>query len=425
MLTTFKRNLFLDCILSANRILLARETARMPINPVIGYVCAFCVCCIADYAHFINKNSLSFILVSFCCRFETTNGIKSRQTSYMVGNERVVSGFYSYFGPDGKIYTVNYIADRNGYRATGSHLPVQPSVAVQPLPPSQPNFGYPSSTPLPFVSSTPLPPQAFTPSSPVYVPSSTPYNRPGHYYVPSSTPSPFYSQPTYLPPSSPAPPIYNQPSYLPPSSTPFPVINGPSPSPFPGYSYQRPAPTNTAYLPPSASQSPAPVFYSPSDYQSYRSTTSRPITRFSLAVRQPNPDFASASSTFAPPTSTLSPIVIDDNAPIRNQYVPPNDNYIPPAAISSTPQPFNTVSSVYQQPDNTIYITPKPFLNHRRSDLPNSLSINRELLPPYLSVNGLDAIDNNYRRSDAGGRVVGPSVRPLTVTNLNYQPNDY
>lgn len=50
-----------------------------------------------------------FHLFFFNCRYETTNGIKTRQTSYMVGNDRVTSGYYSYIGPDSKVYTVHYV----------------------------------------------------------------------------------------------------------------------------------------------------------------------------------------------------------------------------------------------------------------------------------------------------------------------------
>ncbi|CAG9566129.1 unnamed protein product [Danaus chrysippus] len=42
--------------------------------------------------------------------------------------EQVVEGSYSYIGDDGRTYTVHYIADSNGYRASGDHLPSPPPV---------------------------------------------------------------------------------------------------------------------------------------------------------------------------------------------------------------------------------------------------------------------------------------------------------
>lgn len=35
----------------------------------------------------------------------------------------VQSGTYSYYAPDGQLISVTWIADENGYRATGDHLP--------------------------------------------------------------------------------------------------------------------------------------------------------------------------------------------------------------------------------------------------------------------------------------------------------------
>lgn len=42
--------------------------------------------------------------------------------------EQVVSGSYSYTGPDGNVYTVHYRADANGFQAFGDHLPTAPPV---------------------------------------------------------------------------------------------------------------------------------------------------------------------------------------------------------------------------------------------------------------------------------------------------------
>lgn len=39
---------------------------------------------------------------------------------------QVMQGSYSYTGADGVVYTVTYIADENGFRAEGAHLPTPP-----------------------------------------------------------------------------------------------------------------------------------------------------------------------------------------------------------------------------------------------------------------------------------------------------------
>jgi hypothetical protein len=41
----------------------------------------------------------------------------------------------SYKDADGKEYTIEYVADENGYRATGAHLPVAPEVPEVPAAP--------------------------------------------------------------------------------------------------------------------------------------------------------------------------------------------------------------------------------------------------------------------------------------------------
>lgn len=62
--------------------------------------------------------------------FESENGITRTEDGFIKAvpdskyPAQVMSGSYSYTGPDGNVYTITYVADENGYRAEGSHLPV-------------------------------------------------------------------------------------------------------------------------------------------------------------------------------------------------------------------------------------------------------------------------------------------------------------
>jgi hypothetical protein len=79
------------------------------------------------YSRTIYSNEHRDIDGSFNYEYQTDNGIKAKQDSTGYGANKVVRGYYSYIGADGKQYTVNYIADRFGYRAYGEHLPTQPN----------------------------------------------------------------------------------------------------------------------------------------------------------------------------------------------------------------------------------------------------------------------------------------------------------
>ena len=65
--------------------------------------------------------------------FEADNGIvvsesgNQKEIGPTVENVGTVSrGSYSYPGENGVRYTINWVADENGYQPTGAHLPVAP-----------------------------------------------------------------------------------------------------------------------------------------------------------------------------------------------------------------------------------------------------------------------------------------------------------
>lgn len=57
--------------------------------------------------------------------YKTSNGIDFAENG--IGGSHA-SGSYSYTSPEGQLIQVNYVADENGYRPQGAHLPTPPPI---------------------------------------------------------------------------------------------------------------------------------------------------------------------------------------------------------------------------------------------------------------------------------------------------------
>ncbi|XP_036337351.1 larval cuticle protein 65Ag1-like [Rhagoletis pomonella] len=98
---------------------------------VIVFVALFAVAMAGNLdreAHIVHLDS-NVEPLSYQYAQETSNGIKSQESGQVrnLGTEQeaiAVQGSYSYVGDDGITYTVNYIADENGFQPQGAHIPV-------------------------------------------------------------------------------------------------------------------------------------------------------------------------------------------------------------------------------------------------------------------------------------------------------------
>lgn len=61
--------------------------------------------------------------------FETENHITQQEIGQLKNEEILTAqGSYSFQAPDGQTYSVNYIADENGFQVQGAHIPTAPPV---------------------------------------------------------------------------------------------------------------------------------------------------------------------------------------------------------------------------------------------------------------------------------------------------------
>uniref|UniRef100_A0A905HQX7 Cuticle protein n=1 Tax=Musca domestica TaxID=7370 RepID=A0A905HQX7_MUSDO len=98
---------------------------------IIVFVALFALALAAPAEVEILKSESEVGPESFQYAYATSDGTEAEAQGQLknVGSEDEaisVKGSYSFVADDGQTYTVNYVADENGFQPQGAHLPVAP-----------------------------------------------------------------------------------------------------------------------------------------------------------------------------------------------------------------------------------------------------------------------------------------------------------
>uniref|UniRef100_A0AAG5DE53 Uncharacterized protein n=1 Tax=Anopheles atroparvus TaxID=41427 RepID=A0AAG5DE53_ANOAO len=79
-------------------------------------------------AQILRYNSENIGIDGYRFEFETSDGTSRTEEAELrnPGTDSeaiVVRGSYSYTGPDGTVYVINFVADENGFQPEGAHIP--------------------------------------------------------------------------------------------------------------------------------------------------------------------------------------------------------------------------------------------------------------------------------------------------------------
>ncbi|XP_075162369.1 larval cuticle protein 65Ag1-like [Haematobia irritans] len=96
---------------------------------IIVFVALFAVALAAPADVEIIKSESDVGPDSFSYAYETSDGTNAEASGHVInpGSEQegiAIKGSYSFVADDGQTYTVNYVADENGFQPQGAHLPV-------------------------------------------------------------------------------------------------------------------------------------------------------------------------------------------------------------------------------------------------------------------------------------------------------------
>lgn len=103
----------------------------------VAYVAAQQNAAILSEARYLANNG------QFGAAYKQGDGVEFKEESDAEGNRR---GSYSYVDPDGQRRTVHYTAGKDGFKATGDHLPVAPTPVPIPAVPAVPAAPTPKSS---------------------------------------------------------------------------------------------------------------------------------------------------------------------------------------------------------------------------------------------------------------------------------------
>ncbi|XP_050315080.1 flexible cuticle protein 12-like [Anthonomus grandis grandis] len=126
---------FLEIITSPSKLKRSKQIPTMKVVIALFALVAVAVAAPqnpADVNAQVLRNELDNIGVDkFSYGYETSNGISAQEQGQLVNpgseNEAIaVRGSFQYTGPDGQQYSVQYVADENGFQPQGAHLPVAP-----------------------------------------------------------------------------------------------------------------------------------------------------------------------------------------------------------------------------------------------------------------------------------------------------------
>ncbi|KAL7734144.1 hypothetical protein ACLKA6_011824 [Drosophila palustris] len=100
---------------------------------LIVFVALFAVALAGPVANEVQllKSEADVHATGFNYAFETSDGNKQQAQGDLknAGTDDealAVRGSFSFVADDGQTYTINYVADENGYQPQGAHLPVAP-----------------------------------------------------------------------------------------------------------------------------------------------------------------------------------------------------------------------------------------------------------------------------------------------------------